>query len=417
MDERDPLLPGAAPHAPRSFLDRVSRPVLVASTALITLAVAVPLALILHPVYAPPSYPDAPVTLDAAALTNELDSQRSNWNSTGGVIAVTVRGEIVYQQAFGVKNEHGDPVTDDTLFQIGSSTKAFTALAAAIQVEEGKMTWDGPVMRYPVAKARKWGFYDEVADKEASLVDIMSHRTGLPRHDVAWMVCSDMDTLLTNIKHLPPNRQLRQEWQYNNHMFNLAGNLAGNASGLGWSRLVQSRILTPLGMNSTFTTAIAGARSSDMSTGFTRRAGEYKSRPIEKDAITAVDAVAPAGAIVSTAGDMAKWASFVSRGGKVRRNETDMRLVREDTWKRLVNPEMVMLNNLFPNNVSRLYSYGLGWFQEEYRGKVLVHHGGNTLGWSGMVMTVPEDEVGIVVLTNQQSDSWPMDAAYTIVDK
>src|SRR5579884_1772344 len=194
----------------------------------------------------------SPVPRDITRLEGYADFVRATmqeWKLPGVAIGLVRDGEVVLAQGFGKRDrEAGQDVTPHTIFGIASCTKAFVALALAMLVDEGKLDWDAPLRNYlPGFKLS-----DSVASERATTRDVLSHRTGLPGHDlVAYGTQLSAEELLKRLPHLEMNRDIRAAWQYNNLMYGIAGYLIQCLSGQSWDAFIQQRILEPLGMKST----------------------------------------------------------------------------------------------------------------------------------------------------------------------
>ncbi|KAJ3097018.1 hypothetical protein HDU97_005331 [Phlyctochytrium planicorne] len=241
--------------------------------------------------------------INYAALGNELEILRKEWGVQGAVVGVVRDGKLEYKQGFGFRNNKGDPVTEKTLFQIGSNTKAFTSVAISVLAEEGKLDLEAPVSHLlPGFK-----FKDHVATKQANLLDILSHRTGLAGHQMATAFTNSTSIALSRVKHLESTATFRSKWQYSNLLYTLAGTIAGNVCNEGWHSLIQTKILERLEMFHTFTHPHEAEKDPQYSQGFSPN-GE----PITDDVwIRLLEIDAPAGIIVSDIED-----STLSRSAK-----------------------------------------------------------------------------------------------------
>ncbi|KAJ3401989.1 hypothetical protein CcCBS67573_g01628 [Chytriomyces confervae] len=353
---------------------------------------------------------DPIVTADWDSLKNSLDSLRKEWLVPGMAVAVVHQGELVFTHASGLRNEN-DAVTTDTLFQIGSTTKAFTSFSVAQLVDAGVLNWETPLTsQYPVE------FMDTTANATANLIDALSHRTGLPRHDFIMLNGATSEENLSRIKYLQPSAPFREKFQYNNHMVNLAGTIGGKVSGLGWDQLVHKSILKPLGMDNTFTDPYDIFSREDHSRGHgIMPDGSGSLFMFEYNETLWIDSTKPAGAILSSVNDLAKWVALINNKGV---NPADgKRFVSEKQFSTIFTKHTPGAQ-LMPvtGGVIKDVSYGLGWFMESYRGKACVEHGGNTVGYSTQITTFPEDSLAIIVLTNLNGTPLPEIAAQYISD-
>src|SRR5258708_14596618 len=194
---------------------------------------------------------DTPKTDDKAAeLERLIEEERQRFDVPGVAVAVVHGGRVVLSRGFGQRDlAKGLPVTDQTLFAIGSSTKAFTASLCGALVDDGLLEWDRPVRHY-LPRLR---MHDPVATELLTVRDMLSHRSGLPRHDMLWYGNEKLrrEELVERLPHLEPNKTFRELWQYNNLMYVTAGYLAGELMGCGWEEAVRRRLLQPSGIGGT----------------------------------------------------------------------------------------------------------------------------------------------------------------------
>ncbi|KAJ3097540.1 hypothetical protein HDU97_004765 [Phlyctochytrium planicorne] len=224
-----------------------------------------------------------------AVLTNDLEKLRVENDVKGMVVGVVKDGKLVYAQPFGEKNDKGEKVNLRTLFEIGSNTKAFTAVAISMLVEQGKIAWDTPVTDLLPG----FEFNDPVANKYATLEDVMSHQTGMATHD--WMLLAKNSTLsiAMNLKHLPPVYAFRETFSYSNAMWTVPGSIVSQACNEGWPSFIQTRIFERLEMYHSFTSFKESKEDPEASQGFTNG----KPWTNERDLAVMYDAVGPVGSI------------------------------------------------------------------------------------------------------------------------
>lgn len=330
-----------------------------------------------------------------------IDSMLAAWQVPGVGIAIVRGKEVVFSGGYGKRDVERDlPVTSRTLFAIGSSTKAFTTFTVATLVQDARLSWDAPVRSF-----LPWfQLYDKSAGERLTVRDLVTHRSGLPRHDAMWYN-NNRDTreeLVRRLAYLPPNKDLRELWQYNNLMYLTAGYLIEQQTGGTWESAVRERIFQPLGMKaSTFSVKDAE-----------RSAEAARPYDVRKDTLTRIpyrdiSLIGPAGSIMSTPDDMARWVALHLAGGRT----GDKQLLRPDLLREMYQSHMAIQGSGFspaddPDDGPT--SYGLGWFLTTYRGHALVHHGGNIDGFSALVAMLPRDSLGFVVLTNRNATPVPM---------
>ncbi len=335
-----------------------------------------------------------------------IDAALADWKVPGLSLAVVVDGQVVLAEGYGLRDVEGrKPVTSRTLFAIGSATKAFTAATLATLVDEGKVKWDEPVASYIPGFA----LHDEHASSHLTPRDMVTHRSGLPRHDLVWY--GDETTtradLVRRLRFLPPNKDLRELWQYNNLMFLTAGYLTEVLTGKSWEEAVRERLLDPLGMTrSNFDVAVS-QRDDDHALPY-----QEKDDAIVKIPFRPITVMGPAGSINSCADDLARWMLMNLGGGKIEGKT----VLGEGTLRELHTPQMAIA--AIPDEAERSpMSYAMGWFTESWRGKWTVHHGGNIDGFSALVTLFPRDAVGVAVLTNRNGNPLPGLVTFTVADR
>ena len=328
-----------------------------------------------------------------------------DWKVPGCAVAVVSGDRVVLAEGYGLRDvKRNLPVTKDTIFAIGSSTKAFTVMALGLLADEGKLSWDAPVKQYlPTFKLK-----DPTASDHMTPRDLVTHRSGLPRHDLMWYNAPlSRKELFDRLQYIEPNADFRAKWQYQNLMFMTAGYLAGEVAGVSWEDLVRGRIFGPLGMTSSNFSVEDSKKSADFSLPY-----DEKDKQVIEIPFRNITTVGPAGSINSNATDMAQWVMLHVNGGRA----GGKRLVSANTIAEMHQPQMVMPGQVQDPEVV-LTSYAMGWFVESYRGKVRVHHGGNIDGFSALVTFLPAEGIGVVVLSNHDGSPLPEVVARTAIDR
>jgi len=314
----------------------------------------------------------------------------------GIAIAVIVEDEVILAKGYGFKDlENKVPMTPDTLLAIGSSSKAFTVFALGTLVDEGKLDWDKPLRNYiPWFK-----LYDSFASERLTPRDAVTHRSGLPRHDLSWYnnTTISREDLVRRLAYLKPTADLRAVWQYNNLMYLTAGYLVEVLTGKTWEDGVRAQVLNPLGMKRTNFAVADSQKDSDYALPYREREGK-----LEKIPFRSLTNMGPAGSINSSANEMSKWVLVHINGGKLKdkaiinsQTVQDMHLAHMPTGETPEIPEVTPAD------------YGMGWFVDTYRGHSRIHHGGNIDGFSALVSMLPQDRVGFVALTNKNGTGLP----------
>jgi CubicO group peptidase (beta-lactamase class C family) len=329
----------------------------------------------------------------------------AEWKVPGMAVAIVKDGKVIFAEGFGFRDvERGLKVTPHTIFPIGSCSKAFTAADVGILVDEGKVGWDEPVRTYlPDFKLQ-----DEYASEHATPRDLLSHRTGLPRHDLMWIGGQfDRRELYDRIRYLEMNKEFRSTWQYQNLMFMTAGYLVGKVDGSSWEDFTQKKILDPLGMKETNFSVALTQKAAD----FSRPYMEIKDK-IEPVPYRDITAVGPAGSINSNVLDMAQWVLMNLNKGKF----GDKQVVSEASMAQIHSPQMLIPVPIRYDEV--LYpSYGMGWVIEPYRGHLLVWHNGGIDGFISQVAFLPRENAGLVILSNLNETPLPPIVSNNIIDR
>ncbi len=330
------------------------------------------------------------------------------WNAAGVTVAVVEKNKILMTKGFGYKDyENKIPATENTLFAIGSCTKAFTSSLLSFAIKEGKLDIDKPVTQY-LPELR---FINDELNNNVTTRDMMCHRTGLPRHDLAWYGAkSSRDSLLYIIRFFEPTAPLRQAWQYNNFMFLAQGVLAQKIYGKSWEDQIKEKLFTPLGMVSSNTSMIDYEKAPDYSLGYKEKDGTIK-----KMKFANIDAFAPAGAINSNAKDMANWVMMWVNGGKFNGKE----IIPATYYNQAISSQMIIGAGLPSKDQPDVFfsNYGIAWFLANYRGHYRVEHGGNIDGFSTSTSFFPSDSIGIFVSVNQNGSAVPGIIRNNIADR
>ncbi len=325
---------------------------------------------------------------------------------TGAAMAVVKNDKVVYAKGFGYKDvENKIPATPDTIFAIGSSSKAFTVFALGRLVDEGKLEWEAPVRNYiPWFK-----LYDKEAGARLSVRDLVTHRSGLPRHDLLWYnnKTASREDLVRALAYLPPTADLREKWQYNNLMFLTAGYLLETLTGKPWEDAVRSLVFEPLGMKRSNFSVLDSQKDSDFAFPY-----NFVDKAYEKLPFRDITNVGPAGSINSSVNEMARWVAVHLADGKFEGRD----LLSSSTVSDMHNPHMVTGAVSSSPDIAAT-AYAMGWFTDVYRGHRRVHHGGNIDGFSAQVAFLPDDGLGFVVLTNMNGTSYPELLVRTATDK
>lgn len=334
-----------------------------------------------------------------------VEAARAAWAVPGVAVAVVKEDKTLYLDGHGVR-EAGkpEPVTSHTAFQIASTTKAFTTTAMAMLVDEGKLGWDDPVRKH----LDFFRLADPHADALVTARDLVTHRTGLPRHDVLWVRTGlGREDLIRRMGLAKPAAQFRSTYQYQNLMFTSAGEIVGKASGLGWDVFVQQRILMPLGMKDTSTAYADMLRHSNMAMPHIKG----KANPLQN-----YDNIGGAGSMASSVHDLSRWVRLQLAGGVFE----GTRLVSEKQVAATHEPQMVIQRPAASREMQPEYSqssYAMGWFVNHYRGEMLVMHSGSLSGYRALITMVPRLKMGIVILANENGTNLNEAITNTLLDE
>ncbi len=370
-------------------------------TRLILLVVLVVAAIIL-PSYGSPATPAEAPELEQRLdlLVEQLEQQRQTNHVPGMAIAVVKDDEVVLTHGFGVASvEEEAPVTPETIFAIGSSTKAFTATLVGMLVDEGKMDWDDPVTEY--LPYFQMNVESSGASAEITLRDALSHRTGFTRMSLLFASGEiPREEVLMDATKAKPYVPFREGFHYSNVMYMSAGVAAGKAAGTDWDTLVAERIFEPLGMSSTTTSVTQADQDSQLASGYLwdEDLQAYEYQPMRN-----VDNIGPAGSINSNVLDMAQWLRLQLNHG-------------EYEGKPLISEESLTETWTTQIDITESVGYGMGWMIREWEGQKVVEHGGNVDGFSAEVALLPESDLGFVLLTNASVTPLPQSAANIVWD-
>lgn len=326
-----------------------------------------------------------------AELGPTVEAQLADWHAAGMAVAVVVDGEVAIAEGYGLRDvENEKPVTADTLFAIGSVTKSFTTFLLARLAEEGAFDWDDPVAELLPG----FEMYDGYATQHLTPRDMVSHRSGLPRHDMIWY--GDETTtraeFVEKLRWLEPNRELREAWQYNNLMYLTSGYLAERLTGKSWEAALREQVLDPLGMRRTNFDTDVSQQDADHAIPYIANDDS-----IQRLEFRPLRSAGPAGSINSSVNEMADW---------VRTHLGEGELLSPAALAELHVPQMVIPGVPVEPHVSP-GAYAMGWFVDTWRGHLRVNHGGNIDGFSALVTFFPRDGVGVVALTNQGGSPLP----------
>ena len=346
------------------------------------------------------------ITAKLADFEEFVRQTMREWKVQGLAVAIVQDGKVIFSQGFGMRDIARDlPVTEQTLFPIASCTKAFTTTALGILADQGKLDWNAPVRTYLPA----FRLHDTFATERMTPRDLVTHCSGLPRHDLMWYnSTASREDLFERLRYLEPTRDFRSFWQYQNLMYMAAGHLVSQVAGQSWETFVQQAIFDRLDMvSSNFDVIETAQTASDFSQPYKEENDEVKEIPF----YAAQGAVAPAGAIVSNIDEMSRWVLMHMNKGKY----NDRQIISESQVALLHSPQMIIPER--SQYAETPYSsYAFGWCVEPYRGHPMLHHSGGIDGFSSFTSLFPGDNFGMVVLSNMSSTPVPVALTYYIAD-
>lgn len=342
-------------------------------------------------------------------IESYIEKARTDWQVPGIGLAVVRNGKVIYAKGFGYKDvDQKTPVSANTQFAIGSCTKAFTSFGVCQLSQDGKLNLGLPLKTY----LPDFKLHDEYAGEKLTPIDMLSHVSGLPRHDFAWYGSArNREALYQAIPLFEPTVSFRQQWQYNNFMFMTAGYLVEKLSGQTWEAYTKAKILDPLGMKASNFSVVDMQKSADYALPY-----GWEDKPmgaVKKLEFRNIDAMGPAGSINSTPNEMAKWVTMLLRQGQYE----GQTLLSPELHKELFKPRSIVSTELDSSYYTFHNLYGMGWFITDYRGHLRHEHGGNIDGFSANVALYPRDSLGIIVLTNMNGTGLPGVVRNYVADK
>ncbi len=332
------------------------------------------------------------ITQKLAGFDEFMAKTLKDWNAPGIGVGIVVGDKLVFAKGYGYRDyEKKLPVTPQTMFTIASNTKLFTAVAAGMLVEEGKLTWDRPIKEsVPTIE-----FYNSNLNNTITLRDMLSHRTGITRHDSIWYK-SDYSTkeLFERLKYLEPKESPRQIFLYNNMMYAGAGYAIELQSGKPWAQFVRERIIQPLGMNHTVFSIADMLKQPDVGVPFTERRDSFELYKIPY--YEEQQGVAPAGAIISNIEDMSHWLIALMNNGQYHGKQ----VLPSRALAATLEPAIAL-----PNAAGQTrgwwevlnQAYGMGRWTASYRGHLIAFHGGDLPGFHSQISFMPNEHIGVIV--------------------
>ncbi|MBN4085134.1 serine hydrolase [Flavobacteriaceae bacterium AH-315-B10] len=343
-------------------------------------------------------------------IEKELNKILGETHAAGFAVAVVEKEKIIYAKGFGYSDLGNKTLANaNTLFAIGSSTKAFTSAILGQLRHDDKLSFDDSPIKY----IPELEFYSDDMNNHIIIKDLMSHRTGLPRHDYSWYLFPtfDKDSLIQRIQYQEPFTGIRQQWYYNNFMFLVQGIIAERITGKSWEDNIRERFFKPLGMTRSNVTIDELEKSTNAAVGYQTE----KDSSNTKMKYYKIAGMRPAGSINSSVNEMSNWLITWINKGKF----NDKEILPEAYITEAMSSQMVIGAALPDKDIpdAHFANYGYGWMLMSYKGHYRVEHGGNIDGFSASVAFYPSDSLGIVVLANQNSSRVPGLVRNTIADR
>ncbi len=325
-------------------------------------------------------------------LDQYIENARKYWKVPGMSVAVIKEGKVLLAKGYGQRQLGGKMVDENTIFNIGSTTKAFTSVLIGMLVDQGLLHWEDKVIDY----MPEFQLHNPYTTRDARVKDLLTHNLGLGNADFLWGTQSfTKEEILSQIRNLPMSYPLRGGYTYQNIMYHAAGLLIEKITGMTWEKAMKKMIFEPLEMTNTY--ADKELSQSQANRSIAHHYVDEKITPI-KD--FNADSIAAAGATWSSIKDMAKWTHFLLDSARV----DGIKLLKTETWAELFKPQaLIPQNQFYPTTAltkPKWTTYGLGFFQQDYGGKALDFHTGSLPGTMAMIGLIHEEKVGYYFLGN-----------------
>ncbi len=321
-----------------------------------------------------------------------VEKARLAWQVPGMAVAVVKDGKVISMKGYGQRSLGADDKVDtQTLFACASTTKAMTAVCMGILVDEGKVKWDDAVVQY----LPEFQLYDPYVTRELKIRDLFTHNSGVGNTDFFWGAMTiPANEILRKMKEVEPSYSLRSSFIYQNIFYLAAGKVIEKISGQKWEDFIQAQVFAPLKMTRTFPVLKATPMNN------VAKPHYLVNGTIKVITPTTADEIGPAGSVNASIEDMSKWMSSMLDSSKYEGG----RLLKAATWKELFKPQVIVPDDQFyPTMVltkPNWTTYGLGWFQHDYKGKKINFHTGSLAGQIAIHAQLPEAKLGIYVFGN-----------------
>jgi len=318
--------------------------------------------------------------------------------SVGVAVAVVKDGKVVHAKEYGLASyDSKRKVNENTLFAISSNTKAFTTTALSILIDEGKLSWSDKVVDY----IPEFKMYNEYVTANFNITDLVTHRSGLGlgAGDLMFFPGGTdftINDVVRNFQYLKPTSPFRTQFDYDNLLYLVAGEVIARVSEISWSDFVSTRIFKPLGMNNSVPSSVTLSQNSNLAMAHSSYGDEIKQLEMYN-----VDIEGAAGEIYSSANDISKWMLVQLNGGKYGDDLSDQLFTERrqaEMWKPHTNFDFNIDSD--PRYKGHFAAYGLGWFIFDANGKIVIEHSGDQPGMLSKTKLIPELNLGVFILTN-----------------
>lgn len=338
-----------------------------------------------------------------------IDSLLKDWNVPGLALGIVYKDQLIYAKGYGYRDlEKKLPVTSTTIFPIASNTKLFTATAAVMLAEEGKLSLDKPVRTYMPTL----NFYNDELNTKVTLRDMLSHRTGLPRYDGIWVASAfTRKETISKVVFMEPALGFREGYIYNNMMFATAGAIMESVTGKSWENIIREKIFQPLDMKASGFTVEEMMRTNNYSLSYFEP--DSTRRLLPQLYVAQSEALGPAGTIKSNVEEMSHWLIAQLNGGKYKGQQAI--------------PKNTIRQTLVPNNIADKEGkwdelsnslYALGRTIQTYKGYKIATHTGSIDGFYSNLTLIPEQQLGIFIVHNGiPGGSFRSGMAFPVIDR
>lgn len=351
-----------------------------------------------------------------------VEALRQKIGSPAVSVAIVENGKVTLARAYGVKRLGGSDKADaDTIFQLGSVTKAFTAAALATLVDDGKIKWDDKVIDH-----LPWfRMYDPWVTREITIRDLLVHRSGLGlgQGDLMMVPATTISRkdAIARLRHLKPATSFRSAYAYDNVLYMVAGQLIEEVTGQPWETYVRDQLLRPAGMASAVTSEAERLSVANRAMPHSRMGEIHGSGPqeaLDEGNSTLGSNGNPAGAISASANDMARWLQVQLDGGRTAGAGRALfsTVARDEMWKGVTPVPIAALPGELAGLTPRFKLYALGWNVQDYRGRRIIQHGGGVLGGIATVVLIPEADTGFAIMINSQDSKLLSGLQYELID-